>query len=163
MTATPGLISVSGVNPSQEELSFAKTRTEAINVMTPTTQTEEKKTVEESPGDRKLTNSPRTDNTSGLIPNSKEISSEATHERKTATSERTPAVSPNNERLSILSPIMQRLPVMSPRLYIVIVGMIMLVIAMSVYALGPVSCVVVTGIGIYSLIRSYLGTKDKAD
>ncbi|KAH9640643.1 hypothetical protein HF086_000587 [Spodoptera exigua] len=71
-------------------------------------------------------------------------------------------VFPNQESISVIPPT-ESVQNMFPRLYIVIVGMIILVIAMSVWAFGPFSCVVVTGIGIYSLLRSYGGCKNKSD
>ncbi|XP_026746690.1 vesicle-associated membrane protein 7-like [Trichoplusia ni] len=52
--------------------------------------------------------------------------------------------------------------VLTPRLYIVIIGMMILVIAMAVYAFGPISCAVVTSVGIYSLFRSFASSKDKS-
>ncbi|CAH0629002.1 unnamed protein product [Chrysodeixis includens] len=52
--------------------------------------------------------------------------------------------------------------VVTPRLYIVIIGMMILVIAMAVYAFGPISCAVVTSVGIYSLFRSFVSSKDKS-
>lgn len=51
----------------------------------------------------------------------------------------------------------------SPRLYIVIIGMALIVIALAIYIFGPISCAVVTSIGVYSLYRLRVNKEDKSD
>lgn len=51
--------------------------------------------------------------------------------------------------------------IVSPRLYIVFLGVAILVIAMAVYAFGFISCGIVTGIGIYYFLFSYVKAEDK--
>ncbi|CAH1635096.1 unnamed protein product [Spodoptera littoralis] len=93
------------------------------------------------------------------------LPSEVSHNTQLAkennTSRDISTVYPKQESISVIPP-KESVHNMSARLYIVIVGMIILVIAMSVCAFGPISCVVVTGIGIYSLLRSY-GFRNKVD
>ncbi|XP_035431414.2 uncharacterized protein LOC118263491 [Spodoptera frugiperda] len=116
VSATPALISVSGINSTEEET------TEGLPL---------------------------------------EVSHNTTQANENTTSRDISTVYPNKENISVVPP--KEVQNMSARLYIVIVGMIILVIAMSVCAFGPISCVVVTGIGIYSLLRSYVGVKNKVD
>nr|XP_021193361.2 vesicle-associated membrane protein 7-like [Helicoverpa armigera] len=131
--ATPGLLSISGMCPTPEGINVANTTSQRISVINPVILTPEE-------------------------------ASETTKEVRTSqTVDRISTAPLNNANSSLLSPFTENVPVMSPRLYIIIIGMIMLVIAMSVYALGPISCVIVTGIGIYSLIRSYAHSKDKLE
>ncbi|XP_047022958.1 vesicle-associated membrane protein 7-like [Helicoverpa zea] len=126
VSATPGLLSISGVCPTPEGINVANT-------------------------------------TSQIILTSEEASDKTKEVRTSLTTDRISNAPLNTANTSLLSPLRENVPVISPRLYIVIIGVIMLVIAMSVYALGPISCVVVTGIGIYSLIRSYANSKDKLE
>ncbi|CAB3256652.1 unnamed protein product [Arctia plantaginis] len=51
--------------------------------------------------------------------------------------------------------------IVSPRLYIVFIGVAILVIAMSVYMFGFISCGIVTGIGVYCLLCSCVEAEDK--
>ncbi|XP_021193361.3 vesicle-associated membrane protein 7 [Helicoverpa armigera] len=133
VSATPGLLSISGVCPTPEGISVANSTSQRISVINPD------------------------------ILTSEEASDTTKEVRTSLTTDRISTAPLSNGNTSSLSPLTENVPVISPRLYIVIIGMIMLVIAMSVYALGPISCVVVTGIGIYSLIRSYANSKDKLE
>ncbi|KAJ8726893.1 hypothetical protein PYW08_015290 [Mythimna loreyi] len=165
--ATPGHISVSGVSPTPEELLSIARPTETISVTSPTAERSvispysEKESAQSTSVESRSNSALKSMNTEEIQQNISDVTQEKISDVKLSAD--CNPVPLNHARISSLAPTKESLPIMSPRIYIVIVGMIILVIAMSIYALGPVSCVIVTGIGIYSLFRSYIGTKDKSE